>query len=24
MYFNSGEKDYVSRHYVQGIKKAFQ
>ncbi|MGE6378393.1 LytTR family DNA-binding domain-containing protein [Peribacillus muralis] len=24
VYFRSGEKEYVSRHYVQGIKKAFQ
>lgn len=24
VHFRSGEKEYVSRHYVQGIKKAFQ
>ncbi|MGJ3197680.1 LytTR family transcriptional regulator DNA-binding domain-containing protein [Peribacillus frigoritolerans] len=24
VYFRSGEKEHVSRHYVQGIKKAFQ
>lgn len=24
VYFRSGEKEYISCHYVQGIKKAFQ